>query len=308
MLKIASALKVLGALLAALLVVAAVLAQGSDDVAAPPGKQVPESTSLWKVQTDTSVVYLMGSIHLLKPEDFPLHRKMEDAFAEAKTLVFEIEMDSAETPGFQRYVFFKALYDSGKTLQTELGDSVYNLLGTTLAPLGLDIAQLNQYEPWMVALTFAALKFQQLGFDPNSGVDTYFYGRAKAEGKAIAAFETPEYQIGLFDSMSGKDQRTLILQTLEQAADIENMLDDIVLSWKTGNLQGLETTINKSLQDFPGIRERLLTDRNRKWLGAIETYINSRGKYLVIVGVGHMSGEAGLINLLEAAGYRVEQM
>jgi uncharacterized protein YbaP (TraB family) len=280
----------------------------SEDGAVPEPGRAPAATSLWRVKTDSSVVYLMGSIHLLREEDYPLHPAMEKAFEDAKTLVFEAEIDSVSTPAFQQYVFFKALYDSGKTLQAELGDSVYKLLDAAMEPMGLDIAQMNQFEPWMVALTFELLKFQQMGFDPGSGVDIYFYKRAKAAGKTIAAFETPEYQIDLFDSMSAKDQRTLILQTLEQTADFERMQADIVRYWKTGDLDGLEATINKSLADFPGIREWMLSSRNRDWMAKIETYINSRGRHLIIVGVGHMSGEAGLIALLRKAGYRVEQM
>jgi uncharacterized protein YbaP (TraB family) len=293
---------------AAFMALLTVTAQGDETSETPQQEVFPEHTSLWKVETDSSVVYLMGSIHLLKKEDFPLHPKMEDAFARAQTLVFEIELDSAQTPGFQQTVFFKALYDSGKTLQGELGDSLYGRLGSELAPLGLDINQMNQFEPWMVTVTFVALKLQELGLDPAYGVDAYFYGKAKAEDKHILALETPQEQIDFFDTMPPADQRNLIGQTLEQSADIEDMLDEIVMHWKTGDLEGLEATINKSFGDFLGIRQRLLTDRNRTWMKNLEAYLKDKGEYLVIVGVGHMSGEDGLIELLRKAGYTPRQL
>jgi uncharacterized protein YbaP (TraB family) len=303
-----SMLKWSALLLLVLVAPSAVLAQPAQDQSGLAEKQFPPSTSVWKVTTDSSVVYLLGSIHLLKPGDLPLHPKMEEAFKDAETLVFEVDIDSAETPAFQQYVLFKSIYDGGKTLQTELGDSVYSLLKAGMSPLGLDVEQMKQFKPWVVAITFLALKLQQLGFDPDFGVDRYFYEKAKAEGKSIVAFETPEYQIDLFDSMPKSEQRALVLETLEDAANLEEMLDEIILGWRTGDLDALEATINKSLAEHPEIRERLLTARNRNWLPRIESCINGRGTCLVIVGVGHMAGEDGLVNLLRKAGYNVEQM
>jgi uncharacterized protein YbaP (TraB family) len=293
------------------LVIAAALVSvpaSSDEGEAPVKARFPESTSLWKVEGDSSVVYLLGSIHLLKQEDLPFHPKMEEVFQEAETLVFEIELDSARTPAFQQYMFFTALYESGKTLQTELGDSLYHLLGEYMASVGIEIQQMNQFEPWMVTLTIVALKLQQLGLDPDFGVDSYFYSRAQAAGKEVLALETPQYQVDLFDSLSASDQKNLVLQMLEQTEDIEEMLAEIIRYWKTGNLDGLEATMNKSFAEFPELRQFSLSNRNLNWIRAIEEYLSTPGEYLVIVGVAHMAGEDGLINLLQQAGYRVQQM
>ncbi len=305
--------KVVHILLAFLLVAACAFAtaaaqEESKTEAAPGEQQFPESTSLWKVETDTSIVYLMGSIHLLKETDFPLHPKLMEAFDRAGTLILEAELDSAGTPGFQQYVLAKAVYDSGKTLQTELGDSVYSLLKTEMLTLGLALDQMKQFEPWMVSLTFLGLKLQQLGFDPDFGVDKYFYEQAKAQGKTIGTLETLEYQIDVFDSFSPSSQRAMVLQTLAQANNIEKALDKIVLHWKTGDLEGLDATINKSFEGFPEIRDLLLTKRNHSWIPKIEAYIGSRGTHLIIMGVAHMSGEEGVLALLRRAGYGVRQM
>jgi uncharacterized protein YbaP (TraB family) len=276
--------------------------------AAPAAGSVPASTSVWKVETDSSVVYLIGSIHLLKESDFPLPPEMEEAFQDARTLVFEVNIDSAQTPRFQRFVLSKAVYEPPRTLQTELGDSLYQALGAELNGVGLDIAQVNQFEPWMVAEMFLVLKLQQMGFDASLGVDRHFYDEAKAEGKTVRALETPEFQIDLFDSMPQALQRDLIVQSLAQASDMEEMIDDIIADWRAGDLEGLESTVNKSLADYPELRDRLLSSRNRNWLKAIDGYLKSRGRYLLVVGVAHMSGEDGLVHLLREAGYSVEQL
>jgi uncharacterized protein YbaP (TraB family) len=274
----------------------------------PAEKHFPDSTSLWKVETDTSVVYLMGSIHLLKESDFPLHPKMMEAFDRAGTLVLEMEADSIQTPGFQQNLLAKATYDSGKTLQTELGDSVYSLLETQMATLGLALDQMKQFEPWMISLTFLGLKLQQLGFNPDLGVDIYFNGKAKADGKPVRGLEAVGYQIDMFDSMPPSLQRAMVLQTLEQASNVEKTIDAMLLHWRNGDLEGLDATMNASLKERPELRYLLLTRRNHEWIPGIEDYIGSRGTHLIIMGVAHMPGEEGVIALLREAGYKVEQL
>ena len=55
----------------------------------------------------------------------------------------------------------------------------------------------------------AAMKLQQLGFDPRLGIDRYFAGRAIQSNKPTAGLETAEFQLNLFDQFSGKGARTL---------------------------------------------------------------------------------------------------
>src|SRR4030042_6914079 len=42
---------------------------------------------LWKVQSKTGTVYMLGSIHLLKKEVYPLNEKIEDDFDKSDVLV-----------------------------------------------------------------------------------------------------------------------------------------------------------------------------------------------------------------------------
>jgi uncharacterized protein YbaP (TraB family) len=160
----------------------------------------------------------------------------------------------------------------------------------------------------MVALTFVNIRLRQLGFSPELGVDAYFFARAKEQDKTIEALEKPEDQIGVFDSMEPAMQQALVLQMLEEADDMEEAVDLIVLPWKSGDLEGLEATLNKRFKEFPEIRDVVITGRNHKWIPRIEGYIGSRGTHLIIMGVTHMAGDEGVIALMREAGYKVEQL
>jgi len=54
--------------------------------------------------------------------------------------------------------------------------------------------------------------------------------------------------------------------------------------------------------------QRLLVDRNRNWMPKIEALFARPGRAFVVVGAAHLVGADGLISMLRARGYTVEQM
>ncbi|MFZ0391151.1 MAG: TraB/GumN family protein, partial [Calditrichia bacterium] len=262
-------------------------------------------TSLWKIETGHNTVYLLGSIHLLKEQDFPLPGAMEAAFSKADVLVFETNLDSTQTPAFQQYVLSKAMLPQGQTLSGVLDDSLYNAFKREAEPLGLPVDRMQVFRPWFAGLNLAVMKMQQLGFDPETGIDRYFFQKAKSSEKEIIGLETAAFQINLLGNLGGN---IILQQTLEQINDTEKYLDEILGYWRSGNLAGLEETLVKSFKDHPEIYRQLIVERNRRWLQEIETYLGERQNYLIVVGVGHMAGEQGLIRMLQNAGHTVNQL
>ncbi len=267
-----------------------------------------DKTSLWKVSSEKSVVYLLGSIHLLKEEDYPLDPKFDRAFQEADVVVFEVDPDSLQTPSLQGYILQNALCGEGETLESELGDSVYSIASALAESLGINLGPLGGFKPWFVSITIALAEMQRMGFDPALGVEMHLAGKAKADGKTIVGLETAKYQLGLFVTLTSEQQRDLLMHTLAQLSDIEGELEKILSAWKKGDLEALEDTLNRSFKEFPDIYEKLVTQRNNKWVVQIGEFLSDGKTHLVIVGVAHMPGEDGLIELLKKKGFEVEQI
>ena len=57
--------------------------------------QPASALPLWELEGARGRVQLLGSIHFLRPSDFPLPAAMERAYDEADVLVMEIDMDNA---------------------------------------------------------------------------------------------------------------------------------------------------------------------------------------------------------------------
>lgn len=53
---------------------------------------------------------------------------------------------------------------------------------------------------------------------------------------------------------------------------------------------------------------RILDARNRNWIPKVGNYFHSGKACFVVVGAAHFGGPKGLLALLRARGYRIEQL
>jgi uncharacterized protein YbaP (TraB family) len=267
-----------------------------------------EKNFLWQLQSDKGNIYILGSIHLLKRENYPLNPMIEKAFDSTKKLVLEIDLKSADSATVQRLTLEKGLHRNGKTLQQNISAETYTLAAKRAQELGIDIRALSPLKPWVVALTMTSLQLQKLGFDPNSGVDRYLAGRATKAGKPMVGLETAAFQIGLMDQLSASDQESMLRQSLREMDLLDKGLDQIVRSWVAGDVPALEDLLLKAMREYPAVHQKIIVDRNRRWLPEIETMIERGDSALVVVGAAHLVGKEGVIELLKARGYTLEQM
>src|SRR5437764_4200561 len=80
---------------------------------------------LWKIESGHATVYLLGSVHLLKKEDYPLAAPIETAFSNAQIAVFEADMDEMHEPAAQKKMVSKTRLPPGETLQKHLSAATY---------------------------------------------------------------------------------------------------------------------------------------------------------------------------------------
>ncbi len=273
------------------------------------GVSQTRKTFLWKVQSKTSTLYVLGSIHYLKKEMYPLHKKIEDAFEKSDHLVVEANINDAEKVDTQKLTE-SALYLGDETFEKHVSPQTYDLAKKELERLDVPLELASKQKPWFLALTLASLEIVKLGFDPNYGIDKYFL--TKAEGKKkILELESVDYQINLFCQLSEKEQELLLLYTLKDIKVIEQELNKLVNAWTSGETKEVESVITRSLAEdnrLSPIYEKLIYERNRNMASKIEDYLKTKESYFVVVGAGHLVGKQGIIEILKGKGFLVEQL
>ena len=65
---------------------------------AAPAHAGPPVPLLWKVSDADNAIYLLGSFHMLKPDDLPRTAEVDRAFNDASSLLFEVDPAAMTAP------------------------------------------------------------------------------------------------------------------------------------------------------------------------------------------------------------------
>ncbi|MEB3213513.1 MAG: TraB/GumN family protein [Leptolyngbyaceae bacterium] len=276
---------------------------------AQPVHAQDEKAFLWTVESDTNTVYLLGSVHLLRPSDYPLPSPIQAAFDDAEYLVFEVNFDELNSVSTQTLLLEAAQPETPQeAFQSALSPATYQLAEEAVTDVGLPISMFDRFEPWFFSVLLPSVHLLQMGFNPLYGVDPYFFNAAQEAGKPISALETVDEQISFFDDLSIETQVSLVEQTVLELDTFETSFNTLVDAWRSGDVETFTPMILESFDTYPEVYDVLLRQRNQRWLPTIESLINQPQDYLVVVGAAHLVGPDSLIQLLRANEYVVEQV
>lgn len=263
---------------------------------------------LWKVQSKTSTIYLLGSIHFFKKEGYPLDKRIENAFDKSDILVVEANIDDVSQIDLQKLIE-GSLYPDNETLEGHVPKATYELVMKEVGELGVPPEFINKEKPWFLALTLTSLELMKLGFDPTYGIDMHFL--SSAGKKKVLELESVDYQIDLLSKFSDSDQEMFLLYTLKDLNTMGHQVDELTRAWTYGDTKSMESiTMKGAVSDkkMNSIYEKLIYERNRNMVSKIEEFLRTKETYFVVVGAGHLVGKKGIIEMLRGKGYPVEQL
>ena len=81
--------------------------------------------TLWRAEGRSNVVYLLGSIHLLRAEDLPLPTVIDTAYEDAEVLIMELDMDDMDPAATQQIFTEAGVLRDGTTLRDLMGEELY---------------------------------------------------------------------------------------------------------------------------------------------------------------------------------------
>jgi len=291
-------------LAACVLLVAAV---GAPDAGAqPPG--VTGSHFVWKVAHETrTVAWLVGSVHVLTKDVYPLPPVFERAFAESRTLLEEVDLGAASDPGAVLPLAAKAMMTDGRTLSALLDRETAALVEQKAAAAGLPMLVVDRMKPWLAAMTLAVPALQRAGYDPSLGLDRHFYDRAKAAARPVRGLETAASQLAALDSLPMPVQIDMLKAVLSDIDTQVGAVAEIVRAWQGGDVRVLEHLLLDEFRESPQVYQRVLVDRNRAWVPQIAACASEAIPCLVVVGGAHLVGPDSVVAMLKQAGFSVEQ-
>lgn len=265
-------------------------------------------TSVWQVSSGDNSLYLGGTVHLLRPSDYPLPPEYDEAYAASSRIYFETDVNAMMDMNVQMQMLQQLTYTDERSLKTVLSEEAYTALSEHTAQTGLPMMMLEKMKPGMIVSTLQILAFQRMGFTPE-GVDMHFNSRAVADAKTTGHFETLQEQIGFLAAMGEGNESEFILMSLEELQDTDTMMEEMIAAWRSGDANALSELFVDSMRDeSPELYESLLLRRNLNWIPQIEELLEDNATEFVLVGAAHLVGEEGLLQLLTEKGYTVRQL
>ncbi len=267
---------------------------------------------MWQVKSETATVSLVGSIHVGKPDFFPLAEPFETVFADVPVLAVEVDMtDPANLQKSGVLIMQKGMLPGGTTLEDRLSPEIWKRMQKYAAESDMNLGMYSKFKPGLVAMVMVLEEYKKQGFDPELGIDMHFLEAAKEQGKEIRELESIEAQLDLFFSIDDQLDDILMAEFLDQMDEIAVMTEEMVRLWKTGDVDGLDKFLQDQMGEDPAMAEfyrTLLDDRNVGMADKIDEWLKADTDIYVVVGAGHFSGPMGILSLLEEKGYKVEQM
>ena len=272
------------------------------------GQTTQAETSLWKISHGQHILYLGGTIHVLRQSDYPLPAAYQQAFEHSSLVGFETDLRQINSRDFQQLLLAKTRYPAGENLADHLSPEAFQALQRYCDDAGIAVAALLPFKPAIAMLTMMNLELARQDIT-GIGVDNYFLQQAEAAGKPVLGLESAEKQLDFIVSMGEGKESEFILHSLQDLQQLGSLLQQMIDQWRSGNSRALDRLFVAPLaQEYPAIYQTLLVERNQAWLPKIEQLLQTEGTELVLIGVAHLVGADGLIQQLEQRGYQVEQL
>lgn len=277
---------------------------------APSQKPQMSGSMMWQIKSDKNTAYVLGSIHVVTRDFYPLPKEIDDAFEKSEKLLVEIDMtkpnqtDKESVPGAD--MFYTG---TDETIWKHLDEKTAARLKKFLEAHDLAPERFEMMKPWLVALQIDQIATAQSSAHPQItfGIDLYFSIRAMGK-KPIVELETHEFQQQIFSRSPAEVQVRYLNATLDRLETKRDYFAEMLQLWQKGD----ETRLDRIFTEIHGepaeLQRRIREARNPKMAEAIENCLKNGERCFMIVGAAHVIGEEGIVSILKNKGYQTKQV
>lgn len=286
---------------------------------AAPGETCmdPTSSMLWRVDSPVltekgTEIYLFGSIHVGKPEFYPLAAEVESIFQASDYVVFEVDPSSAADPSVLMSMQTRGMLPQGQTLDDVLSARVVADFRRLMGNMGMPADNFMGMQPWFLTLMLSSLQMNAMGYLPQYGLESYFMTEKTADME-ILELESIQQQIGFLEALNAEAFLAYTINSFETGND---EIEALIGSWVCADKERLQEIIFSEFEneemsvseqaEMEGLMDALYTKRNIDMTDKIAEYASAeQGRYFVVVGAAHLLGEGSIVELLKAIRFQV---
>jgi uncharacterized protein YbaP (TraB family) len=255
---------------------------------------------LWKIESPGAAAnHLFGTIHSDDPRVTALPEPVTRALDASGRFVMEAMMDGEALMRMAEVMFFT----DERTLEQVIGKKLYEQTVKAMSARGLPLLGIEKQKPWtaMMALSMPP---------PRTGefLDLVLLARATQQNKPASGLESIAEQLAVFEGLPMPDQIALLEDAVRMQPELARELEALHKAYLARDLAAIVAISEKHKPAderlYRDVMHRLLDQRNRRMAERLAPILKQGGAF-VAVGAAHLPGEAGLLQQLEKAGYRV---
>lgn len=263
-----------------------------------------EKISIWKIDKEDGEAWILGSIHALKPELYPLPQIMTDVVSKVDTVAVEINLLKLDQEQVQKTILATAMYDplGGHNLLSDIHPVTLKLLEKYLKSKSQSLDQYRNMRPWFLNVNIGLQELIDRGFDPALGIDMTLTKMARNMGVDIVELESFQQQMKLLSREEAHIQDLNLRSTLDSLDKMDEFLEELINFWEEGDADGMLKASLRSLEsseDLESSFRRLIDTRNLAMAKKIQFLLDKPGNLLIVVGALHLGGEQGLLSILD---------
>lgn len=272
--------------------------------------------NLWRADKEGSTIHLMGTMHL-SDERFDAYLEPLWPIVQAADLVLlEATSDTMEQLKTEMLTDASLMFiTDGPTLIDRLPTQDWDRLSHEMSARGIPSFLVSKMQPWYVSMMLSIPPCAMAGIAAQNGVDQRIIAFAETNNIPTRALEAYDVVFSLFGGDNAAQELDGIRMALIGANDGDAMFATLVDAYLSGDHRAIwELSLHQAMEAqpetgmdvskmFADMETKLLIDRNANWMEMILATAEDTENTLVAVGAAHLSGETGLLYMLEQAGY-----
>ena len=269
---------------------------------------------LWKVErSGIAPSYLFGTMHVSDPRVAQLSPVVRKAVLGSRTVAVEVaKMSPATIAQLMAKMPARFIYQNGQSLEQKLAPEEIRVANNAMRKAGLPQQVARLMRPWFVNLLLSVPQCERIrSASGHSVLDQIVADTARNHGIKLVGLETPEEQISALADMPEDVQLGVLRISLTFAKRLEDYFETMIrfyldrranllmpMSIELAKAKGLDVSALKSFE------AALATKRNYTMRDRALPLIK-KGRAFVAVGVLHLVGREGLVELLREEGFTV---
>lgn len=290
------------------------------DLQARAGMSPFANGNFWRATKDGQEIHLIGTYHMDDARHAATMARLEPVLDGVKTVMVEAGPD--EMAALKQRIGKDPdlmVNTNGPSLPESLTPALWDKLSDAVRARGVPPFMAAKMKPWYLTMILSIPPCALENMGQDNGLDAQIIAAAQARALPIQALEPYDTVFSIFGSLTEAEQISMITQALALEDRSEDMSvtmaeayfsEDSRLIWEftrdqTAALPGY--TPKRVEAEFAKMEEAMMKARNRAWIPVLTTAA-AEGPVLAGFGALHLSGDQGVLALLQAEGYTLERL